>query len=103
MSKEAVKEEVKGGPCGSCKWWDTGTTREFHRDGIRKGLCEIRSICRSPSSKAKGHLTAKPSVRPCFEKGTFIASKKEEQPLKPKKFERKKKEKKSKVEVATKE
>lgn len=82
MSKEkVVKEKIvkeETGNCGSCKWWDTGTTREFHRDGVRKGLVEIRSICRSPSSKAKGHLTAKPSVRPCFEKGTFAAQRKGE-------------------------
>lgn len=77
MSKEkVVKEEVKG-TCGEFKWWDMGTTREFHRDGIRKGLVEVRSICRSPSSKAKGHLTAKPSVRLCFERGTFVPEKKE--------------------------
>jgi hypothetical protein len=95
--KETVKKEQ--GTCGECKWWDKSTMRDFHRDGVRKNLVEIRSICRSPSSKARGHLTMKESVRPCFEKGNFVAPKKEE-PKKPEEevVTKPKKEKKSKVE-----
>jgi hypothetical protein len=89
--KKAVKEkekEVKGEPCGQCIWWDTTTTREFKRFGVRAGLIEIRSVCRSPTSKARGHLTMKESIRSCFEKGVFVPEVKEEK----KKLERRKKE-----------
>ena len=62
--KEIIKEEVKSrgkrkkeeieknDTCGDCKYYDKSTEREFHRDGIRKGLVEVRAICRNEKVKA---------------------------------------------------
>ena len=82
---EKKEEEIKPRPCGECKWYDHTTQREFHRDGIRKGLVEIRAMCRSPTGKARGHLVARPSVRDCFEQGVYVSPQKPEKKVKSKK------------------
>lgn len=80
---EKVKEERKEvHRCDQCKWYDVSTQRDFHRDGIRKGLVEVRAVCRSPTARAKGHLVKNDSDRPCFEKGVYV------KPQKPKKKEK---------------
>lgn len=61
MSKEVSKKEPQPHPCGECKWYDLSTQREFHRDGIRKGLVEIRAICRGEKSKEE---TTQEQVKP---------------------------------------
>jgi hypothetical protein len=77
VKKEVGKEKVKQvvtGTCGSCRFYDGSTERQFKRFGIREGLIETRSICRSPTSKAKGHLVKKESSgKVCFVAGTFVA------------------------------
>lgn len=69
-----VRVEEQTHPCSECRWYDTSTEREFHRDGIRKGLIETRAICRATKdiSKASGHLVKRESNRPCFEAGIFV-------------------------------
>lgn len=82
--KEHKESEVAAKhSCGECKFYDHATEREFHRDGIRKGLVETRAICRSSKehSTASGHLVKKESDRPCFVEGVYVA------PEKPKKTE----------------
>lgn len=74
--KEVEKEVHR---CDQCKWYDVSTQRDFHRDGIRKGLVEVRAVCRSPTARAKGHLVKNDSDRPCFEEGVYV------KPQKPKK------------------
>jgi hypothetical protein len=80
MSKEKVvnKEKKEQLTCGQCRFWDTTTTRQFHRDGIRKGLIECRSVCKNPEVKSFRHLTMKESVKECCVPGVFVAEKKEE-------------------------
>lgn len=80
--KEEEKEEVHR--CDQCRWYDVSTQRDFHRDGIRKGLFEVRAVCRSPTSRARNHLVKNDSDRPCFEEGVYV------KPDKPKKKETKK-------------
>jgi len=81
---EKVKEEKKEvHRCDQCKWYDVSTQRDFHRDGIRKGLVEVRAVCRSPTARAKGHLVKNDSDRPCFEEGKYV------KPEKPKKTKEK--------------
>lgn len=72
------KKEKKELTCGQCKFWDTTTTRDFHRDGIRQGLVECRSICTNPNAKSFHHLTMKESVKSCCVPGKFVAPVKEE-------------------------
>jgi hypothetical protein len=69
---EQTKEKEQQHTCGECRWYDHSTEREFHRDGIRKGLVETRAICRSERSTARQHLVKKESVRPCFEAGVYV-------------------------------
>lgn len=66
--------------CGQCTYYDHSTEREFHRDGIRKGLVETRAICRAAKdvSKASGHLVKKESDRPCYVEGVYVKPVKEE-------------------------
>lgn len=72
VEKKEAKTETHS--CGQCKFYDYETEREFHRDGIRKGLCEVRAICRAPKdvSKASGHLVKRESARPCVQLGTYV-------------------------------
>jgi len=88
--KEVVKKEVHR--CDQCKWYDLSTQRDFHRDGIRKGLVEVRAICRSPTSKARNHLVKNDSERECFEEGKYVPPKKE--PKEQEKLEKKRPKKK---------
>ena len=76
-SKVVETKEVHS--CGECKFYDVSTQRDFHRDGIRKGLIECRAICRASKehSTASGHLVKKESDRPCFERGLYFAPVKE--------------------------
>lgn len=74
--EKSEKEKKEVHRCDQCKGYDHATEREFHRDGIREGLVEIRAICRSPKSKAKNHLVKNDSDRPCFEKGKYVKPKK---------------------------
>jgi hypothetical protein len=80
--KEKAKTETHS--CGDCRFYDHSTEREFHRDGIRKGLVETRAICRAPKERTKAslHLVKKGSNRPCFEAGVYVpqAKKEKEQP-----------------------
>jgi len=66
--------------CGQCTYYDHSTEREFHRDGIRKGLVETRAICRATKdvSKASGHLIKRESDRPCYVEGVYVKPVKEE-------------------------
>jgi hypothetical protein len=91
-----VSKDVR---CELCRWLDQGSIRDFFRrvgpkdaSDQRTTIKEIRGKCTAPKEhcKAGGHLVDVTSTHPCFEKGTFIAPKKEEKPLKPKKLERKK-------------
>jgi len=91
--EKSVKQDVKEKEgrkevhrCDQCKWYDVSTQRDFHRDGIRKGLVEIRAVCRSPTARAKGHLVKNDSDRPCFEEGVYV------KPQKPKKQKKETKE-----------
>ena len=84
------KEEVHR--CDQCKGYDVSTQRDFHRDGIRKGLVEVRAVCRSPTARAKGHLVKNNSDRPCFEEGVYV---------KPQKLKKKEKTKETKDEKKT--
>ena len=79
-----VEEKKKVHGCDQCRWYDFSTQREFHRDGIRKGLVETRAVCRSPKSKARNHLVKKDSDKPCFEKGKYVTPKKPEKKTKKK-------------------
>lgn len=72
--KEEKKEVHR---CDQCKWYDVSTQRDFHRDGIRKGLVEVRAVCRSPTSKARNHLIKNDSDRPCFEEGVYVKPQKQ--------------------------
>ena len=72
--KRTEKKEVH--QCNECKWYDFATQREFHRDGIRKGLVETRAVCRSPTSKSRNHLVKNDSDKTCFEKGKYVPPKK---------------------------
>lgn len=78
VSTETKTEEPKP-TCAECKWYDVSTEREFHRDGIREGLVETRSICRAPKdvSKASGHLVKRESTRPCVQSGVYAKPVKE--------------------------
>jgi len=79
-TQEQEKEEKKEvHRCDQCKGYDVSTQRDFHRDGIRKGLVEVRAVCRLPTARAKGHLVKNDSDRPCFEEGVYV------KPQKPKK------------------
>ena len=80
------KEEFEKGThqCDECKWYDVSTQRDFFRkvgprdeSGQRTTIKEIRAICRSPKSKAKGHLVKNDSDRPCFERGVYTSAKEE--------------------------
>jgi len=91
--KREEKEEVKKGThqCDECKWYDVSTQRGFFRkvgprdeSGQRTTMKEIRAVCRSSTSKAKGHLVKNDSDRPCFEKGKYMP------PEKPKKDQKNK-------------
>lgn len=79
-SKVKTEEQKEQLTCGQCRFWDTTTTRDFHRDGIRKGLVECRSTCRNPEARAFKHLTKKESVKECCVPGVFVAEKKEKKP-----------------------
>jgi len=75
------KKEVRR--CDECKWYDVPTQRDFFRkvgpkdeSGQRTTIKEVRAICRSPTSKAKGHLVKNDSDRPCFKKGKYVSPEK---------------------------
>lgn len=88
--RESKKKEVHR--CEECKWYDVSTQRDFFRkvgprdeSGQRTTIKEIRAVCRSLTSKAKGHLVKNDSDRPCFEesfrkkgKKVFVVELKEE-------------------------
>ena len=89
--KAESKEKKEVHRCDECKWYDVSTQRDFFRkvgprdkSGQRTTIKEIRAICRSPKSKAKGHLVKNDSDRPCFEKGKYVS------PEKPKKDQKNK-------------
>ena len=78
--KESKKKEVHR--CDKCKWYDVSTQRDFFRkvgqrdeSGQRTTIKEVRAVCRSPTSKAKGHLVKNDSSRLCFEKGVYVEEK----------------------------
>lgn len=77
--KETKTAEQPEHHCGECKWYDKSTERQFHRNGIRKGLVETRAICKAPTgrSKASNHLVKRESNRSCFDAGAYSASLKE--------------------------
>lgn len=77
--QEQKKEKKEVHRCDQCKGYDVSTQRDFHRDGIRKGLIEVRAVCRLPTARAKGHLVKNDSDRDCFEEGVYV------KPQKPKK------------------
>jgi hypothetical protein len=64
--KKAKMVEQPEHHCGECKWYDKSTERQFHRNGIRKGLVETRAICKAAAehSKASKHLVKRESNRP---------------------------------------
>ena len=67
--------------CKDCKFYDWTTEREFHRDGIRKGLFEIRAVCRNPKARSYRYLVkAEYSKRQCpvWEFGKYEPPKKKE-------------------------
>jgi hypothetical protein len=66
--KETKTAEKSEHHCGDCKWYDKSTERQFHRNGIRRGLVETRAICKAPAghSKASKHLVKHESNRSCF-------------------------------------
>ena len=76
------KEKKELHRCDECKWYDVSTQRDFFRkvgprdkSGQRTKIKEIRAVCRSPTSKAKGHLVKNDSDRPCFERGVYAEEK----------------------------
>lgn len=82
-SEGEKKKEVHR--CDECKWYDVSAQRDFFRkvgpkddSGQRTTIKEVRTVCRSPTSKAKGHLVKNDSDRPCFEKGKYVPSEKPE-------------------------
>lgn len=79
VGQTKVEDKKEQSSCGYCKWYDHSTERDFHRDGIRKGLVEVRAICKASKehSKTSNYLVKKESVRPCFEAGTYVAPVKE--------------------------
>jgi hypothetical protein len=79
-SKVKTEEKKEQLTCGQCRFWDTTTTRDFHRDGIREGLVECRSTCRNPEARAFKHLTKKETAKECCVPGVFVAEKKEKKP-----------------------
>ena len=91
--KSETKEKKEVHRCDECKWYDVSTQRDFFRrvgkhdeSGQRTTIKEIRAVCRSPSSKARGHLVKNNSSRRCFQRGTYVP------PEKPGKVKRSKKE-----------
>jgi hypothetical protein len=92
--KETIKEEIKSrgkgkkegvekkGSCGECKWYDKSTERDFHRDGIRPGLVEVRAVCRNKDVKTFGHLVHDKSQKPCFEPGVYVNPQTRKEPKK---------------------
>jgi len=92
------KKEVRR--CNECKWYDVSTQRDFFRkvgprdeSGQRTKIKEIRAVCRSPTSRAKGHLVKSDSDRPCFEKGKYVPPEKPKKETETKQSKGKKKEK----------
>ena len=78
--KSEIEEKKEVHRCDECKWYDVSTQRDFFRkvgprdeSGQRTTIKEIRAICRSPKSKAKGHLVKSDSDRSCFEKGKYAS------------------------------
>lgn len=77
--KNEIKEE-KRKPCNECVAYDWTSEREFHRDGIREGLVEIRGVCKNPKAPAYRHLVhATLTRRQCsyWEKGKYKPPRKE--------------------------
>ena len=77
--KPEGKEKKEVHRCDECKWYDVSTQRDFFRrvgkrdeGGQRTTIKEVRAVCRSPTSKAKGHLVKNDSDRECFEKGKYV-------------------------------
>lgn len=89
QEQKAKEEKKEVHRCGQCKWYDVSTQRDFHRDGIRKGLVEVRAVCRSPTARAKGHLVKNDSGRPCFEEGVYVKPQKQKKETKETKDEKK--------------
>jgi len=92
--KSESKDKKELHQCNECKWYDVSTQRDFFRkvgpkdeSGQRTTIKEIRAVCRSPTSKAKGHLVKNDSDRPCFENGKYMP------PEKPKKAQKNNEEK----------
>jgi hypothetical protein len=83
---EEKKEKKEQLTCGQCMFWDTPITRDFHRNGVRPGLTECRSICRNPEAKAFRHLTMKESVKEYCVPGTFVPPAKVEETKKEEKL-----------------
>jgi len=76
-----VEEKKEVHFCKVCKFYDWTTEREFHRDGIRKGLLEIRAVCRNPQARSYRHLVkAEYKKRQCafWEEGRYKTPKKKE-------------------------
>ena len=69
---EEPKKEVHR--CDACKHYDVSTQRDFHRDGIKAGLCEVRAVCKAlkEHTKAANHLVKNDSDRPCFDAGVYV-------------------------------
>ena len=92
-SKEETKnkeEKKKLHFCKDCKFYDRTTERKFHRDGIRKGLVEIRAVCRNPKARSCKHLVkAEYKKRRCsfWEEGKYEPPKKKETKTEKKKGE----------------
>ena len=83
--KRGSKKKREVHRCDECKWYDVSTQRDFFRkvgprdkSGQRTKIKEIRAVCRSPMSTAKGRLVKNDSDRPCFEKGKYVHPEKKE-------------------------
>ncbi len=78
--REQKKEVKEVHACKECKFYDHSTERDFRREGIRKGLVEVRAVCRASKehSKASGHLVKNDSSKPCFVKGVYERTQRED-------------------------
>lgn len=86
--KKTSKKEEQPRNCGSCRWYDHSTERQFKRLGIREGLAEIRTIYHNEKSKSKGHLVSNASKdKPCSEKGVYVPPQPIQEQSKPEKKE----------------
>jgi hypothetical protein len=67
------KKKEKSVQCKSCLFYDWATEREFHRNGIREGLVEIRGICRCEKVRSYNRLVMAKRERQCegFKEGKY--------------------------------